>query len=219
MARSPTKTTSKTARVRTGTGNTGAAKARASKSAARKKTQTPTKSAASKDRSASKRTARKPQGRTTKAPSETWAASVGTLLTSDLSREILAEVLNAAAGVLRQNRRAGQQVQDTGRAMLDRSTESASTAVQVGTEVAAGAVDAGTEISVAAAEMAQTAAGALAAMATNAMLNMLPGASTGAEKEQNRGRRRGAGKKRVRQGGGLIGNRRVTSMTDASCGF
>ena len=79
--------------------------------------------------------------------------------------------------------------------MLDRSTESASTAVQVGTEVAAGAVDAGTEISVAAAEMAQTAAGALAAMATNAMLTMLPGASTGAEKEQNRGRRRGAGKK------------------------
>ena len=191
MARSPNKTTSKSARVRTGTGNTGAAKARASKSAARKKT--PTKSAASKDRSASKRTARKPQGRTTKAPSENWAASVGTLLTSDLSREILAEVLNAAAGVLRQNRRAGQQVQDTGRAMLDRSTESASTAVRVGTEVAAGAVDAGTEISVAAAEMAQTAAGALAAMATNAMLNMLPGASTDAEKEQHRGRRRGSG--------------------------
>jgi hypothetical protein len=64
----------------------------------------------------------------------------------------------------------------------------------VGTEVAAGAVDAGTEISVAAAEMAQTAAGALAAIATNAMLNMLPGASTGVEKVQNRGRRRGAGK-------------------------
>jgi hypothetical protein len=191
MARSPTKTTSKTARVHTGTGSTGAAKVRTSKSAARKKT--PTKSAASKDRSASKRTARKPQGRTTKAPSENWAASVGTLLTSDLSREILAEVLNAAAGVLRQNRRAGQQVQDTGRAMLDRSTETASTAVQVGTEVAAGAVDAGTEISVAAAEMAQTAAGALAAMATNAMLNMLPGASTDAEKEQHRGRRRGSG--------------------------
>jgi hypothetical protein len=42
--------------------------------------------------------------------------------------------------------------------------------------------------------MAQTAAGALAAVATNAMLNMLPGASTGAEKQQNRGRRRGAGK-------------------------
>jgi hypothetical protein len=192
MARSPNKSTSKTARVRAGTGSTGAAKARGSKSATRKKTQTPTKSAASKDRSTSKRTARQPQGRKTKAPSETWAASAGMLLTSDLSREILAEVLNAAAAVLRQDRQAGQQVQDTGRAMPDRSTETASTAVQVGTEVAAGAVEAGTEISVAAAEMAQTAAGALAAMATNAMFNMLPGAN--AEKERNRGPRRGAGK-------------------------
>jgi hypothetical protein len=198
MARSPAKTSARSrsgarARPSVGTRKTGAAKASGSKQADRKNTPRSAKGAI-RQRSASKRTAREPQGRTREAQSENWAASVGTLLTSDLSREILAEVLNAAAGVLRQNRRAGQQVQDTGRAMLDRSTESASTAVRVGTEVAAGAVDAGTEISVAAAEMAQTAAGALAAMATNAMLNMLPGASTGAEKEQNRGRRRGGGK-------------------------
>jgi hypothetical protein len=195
MAKSPAKTSARSrsgarARPSAGTRKTGAAKVSGSKQVDRKNTPRSAKGAA---RQRSERTARKPQG-TREAQSENWAASVGTLLTSDLSREILAEVLNAAAGVLRQNRRASQQVQDTGRAMLDRSTESASTAVQVGTEVAAGAVDAGTEISVAAAEMAQTAAGALAAMATNAMLNMLPGASTGAEKQQNRGRRRGAGK-------------------------
>ena len=193
MARSPAKTSARShsgarARPSAGTRKTGAAKASGSKQVDRKNTP---KSAKGPARQRSERTARKPQGRTRGAPSENWAASVGTLLTSDLSREILAEVLNAAAGVLRQNRRVGQRVQDTGRAMLDRSTESASTAVQVGTEVAAGAVDAGTEISVAAAEMAQTAAGALAAMATNAMLNMLPGAGSGAEREQNRGRRRG----------------------------
>jgi hypothetical protein len=74
--------------------------------------------------------------------------------------------------------------------MLDRSAESASRAVSVGTEVASGAVDAGTEIASAAAEMAQTAAGALAAMATNAMLNMIPGARTGAAEDENRSRRR-----------------------------
>src|SRR5215211_4346305 len=126
MAGSPSKTSVRsrsgaTARSSAGARKTGATKARASKQAAN--------SAAARQQSASKRTARKPQGRTRVPQPENWAASVGTLLTSDLSREILAEVLNAAAGVLRQNRQVGQQVQNVGQAMLGSSAESASSAV------------------------------------------------------------------------------------------
>jgi hypothetical protein len=199
MARSPTKTTSKKraggkARARAATGDARASKARASKGAASSKRSTPGKGAASKRRSTAKLTGAKAPGRRTQARSESWASSMSTLLSSDLSREVVAEVLDAAAGVLRQNREVGRQVQATGQTMLERSTGSASNAVRVGTEVASGAVDAGTEIAAAAAHMAQTAAGALAAMATNAMLNMMPGASTAVDEKRTRRRKRGAGK-------------------------
>jgi hypothetical protein len=104
--------------------------------------------------------------------------SMGSLVTSQLGREIVADVLDAAAAVLRQQRQMGQQAQDAGRAMLDTGSRSASTAVLVGTEVASGTVCASTEIAAAAANLAQTAAGAMAAAATNAVLNMIPGATT-----------------------------------------
>jgi hypothetical protein len=121
---------------------------------------------------------------------------MNTLLTSDLGREILADVLNAAAGALRQNREMGQKAQEAGRAMTDRGTDLASSAVQVGTQAAAGAVDTSAEITAAAVDIAQTAAGTLATVATNAVLNMLPGADAGKDENQDGRRRTGGGKDR-----------------------
>jgi hypothetical protein len=116
---------------------------------------------------------------------------VGSLLTSELGREILADMLNAAAGVLRQNRGTGQQAHEAGRAMVEGGTDVATTAMQVGTEAASGAVDTGAEITAAAVDMAQTAAETLATVATSAVLNMLPGAGTSdGERQEGRGRRR-----------------------------
>jgi hypothetical protein len=117
---------------------------------------------------------------------------VGSLLTSQLGREILADVLNAAAGVLRQTREINEQGQETGQAMIARGTDLASTAVEVGTKAASGAVDTGAEITAAAVDIAQTAAGTLATVATNAVLNMLPGA--GSRDDDARGRGGGKGR-------------------------
>ena len=76
--------------------------------------------------------------------------------------------------------------------MIDRGTDAASTAVQVGTEVASGAVNTGVGITSAAVDIAQAAAGTLATVATEAMLNMLPGAPTGEDPGQQGDRRKGA---------------------------
>ena len=119
---------------------------------------------------------------------------MGSLVTSELGREILADMLNAAAGVLRQHRGTGQQAQEAGRAMVDRGTDLATMAVQVGTVVTSGAVDTGAEITAAAVDMAQTAAETLATVATSAVLNMLPGAGTGEDEGQKGRRRRRASK-------------------------
>jgi len=105
--------------------------------------------------------------------------------------------LNAAAGVLRQTREINEQGQETGQAMIARGTDLASTAVEVGTKAASGAVDTGAEITAAAVDIAQTAAGTLATVATNAVLNMLPGARL-------EGRRRGG----EGWGQGPVGKRR-----------
>jgi hypothetical protein len=122
---------------------------------------------------------------------------VGSLLTSELGREIMAAMLNAAAGVLRQHRGTGQQAREAGQGTADRGTDLATTAVQVGTKAASGAVDTGAEITAVAVDMAQTAAGALATVATSAMLNMLPGAGTGEDDGQKGRRRRRASKGRT----------------------
>ncbi len=100
-------------------------------------------------------------------------------------------MLNAAAGVLRQNRGTGQQAQAAGRGTVEGGTDVATTAMQVGTGAASGAVDTGAEITAAAVDMAQTAAGTLATVATVAVLNMLPGVGTSDDEGQTRrGRRR-----------------------------
>jgi hypothetical protein len=122
---------------------------------------------------------------------------VDSLLSSELGREILADMLNAAAGVLRQHRGTGQQTQEAGQAIVDRGTALATTAVQVGREAASGAVDAGVEITAAAVDIVQTAAGTLSTVTTGAVLNMLPGASTGDDEGQKVRRRRRVSKTRT----------------------
>jgi hypothetical protein len=134
--------------------------------------------------------------RGTAQQAESWAANVGSLVVSEVGRQILAEMLDAAASALRQNRAVGREVQKAGQAMIDRGAETASTAVQVGGEIAAGAVEAGSEVAGAATTMARTAAEALAAVATSAALNMFPG-GTGAKKRTTKGRPRGTGKGRA----------------------
>jgi hypothetical protein len=52
-------------------------------------------------------------------PAENWAASVGSLLGTQLGREILADVLDAAAAVLRRNRELAQSVAASGEAALE----------------------------------------------------------------------------------------------------
>jgi hypothetical protein len=172
-------------------------KTRASAGAASKKNAGAGKGPARQPRAASKRTQTRAQSSGGEPQAKSWAAGVGSLLTSEPGREILADMLNAAAGVLRQNRGVGQQAQEAGRGMVDRGTDLASTAVQVGTEAASGAVDTGAEITAAAVDMAQTAAGTLASVATSAMLNMLPGAGTGKDDGQKGRRRRRASKGRT----------------------
>lgn len=111
---------------------------------------------------------------------------MGSLLTSELGRAILADVLNATADALRQNRDMSRQTQEAGQAMIVRGTDLASTAMQVSTQTASGAVDTSAEITAAAVDVTQTAAGTLASVATNAVLNMLPGADTREYENQKR---------------------------------
>ena len=181
MARSPKSPPSKARRGGKGQAAGGGSKTRASSAAASKKA-TAKKGASAKNRSASKRAPARAQPQ-----AASWGASVESLLTSELGREILADVLNATAGVLRQNREMGRQAEVAGRAMIDRGTDLASTAVNVGTEVASGAVDTSADITAAAVDIAQTAAGTLAAVATNAVLNMLPGAQAGNDQDPEGG--------------------------------
>src|SRR5215212_2746964 len=126
MARSPRPTSSKArgGQKAPDRGNTGSAKTRASQGTASKKRPTTRKGPAPQAR-ASQRTPAKAQGRRRQPQAESWAASVGSLINSQLGREILADVLNAAAGVLRQNRQMGQQAQEAGRAVIDRGTDAA----------------------------------------------------------------------------------------------
>jgi hypothetical protein len=195
MARSPRSTSSK---APTGhkarAGGAASTKTRASAGTASKKNAGAGKGPARQPRAASKRTQTRAQPRRRQPQPESWAAGVGSLLTSELGREILADMLNAAAGALRQHRGTGQQAQEAGQGMVDRGTDVATTAVQVGSEAASGAVDTGAEITAAAVDMAQTAAGALATVATSAVLNMLPGGGTNEDEGQTGRRRRRATK-------------------------
>jgi hypothetical protein len=147
-------------------------------------------------KAASPRSPSKNRGRETTQQAESWAANVGSLVVSEVGRQILAEMLDAAARALRENRAVAREVQAAGEAIIDRGAETASTVVQVGAEVASGTVEAGTEVASAAATMARTAAEALATVATNAALNMFSVAS-GSEGRETKRRPRGAGKRRT----------------------
>ncbi len=125
-----------------------------------------------------RRAASKTSRRKRHSQSEGWASSIGSLGGSDLGREILADVLEAATAVLRKSRQAGEDAASTMRATADAGVEYATDAVEAGADVASGAMDAGERITGAAVDMAEAAAGALATMATGAMLNLLPEGSS-----------------------------------------
>lgn len=164
-------------RKRAASGRGAAKGAGASKGAAPKgitASRTTTKSSGSRTSTGSKTTAKRTvarsRGRKGPSQAESWANSVGSLLTSPLGREILADVLDAASAVLRRDR-GGQQVTGAVNAIADTGSDIVSTAADVSTDVASGAMDAGITIASAMADMAETAAGSLAAMATGAVLD------------------------------------------------
>ncbi len=132
--------------------------------------------------------------RQTQGRPESWASSLGSLLSSQLGREILADVLDAASAVLRRDR-GGQQIAGAVNAVAGAGADVASTAVEVGTDVVSGAVDASATIASAVADMAETAAGTLASLATGTVLDRVSGAA--ADEGSTRGKkgsgRRGAG--------------------------
>src|SRR5215207_9024779 len=132
--------------------------------------------AAAKGRSGATRAAAKRRGGSRKSAEQfeisgTVLGLVGALAGSVAGRTMLADVLEAAAGVLRKTPGALGQAAEQG-------AEAASTVADVATEAATGTVD-----------LAQTAAGVLAGMATSAARSMLPGSSD--EDENTPGSRRG----------------------------
>jgi hypothetical protein len=161
MAKSTKSTSSKTRGSKKTPARSAAKKGAAKKRSAGATKRTQAKSAGSKG--AAKRSAAQRTG-----PAENWAASVGSLLGTQLGREILADVLDAAAGVLRRNRELAQSVAATGEAALESGREMATAAFTTSTNVAG-------DVASAARDMAQTAAGALADLTTEAMRTMVPG--------------------------------------------
>jgi hypothetical protein len=185
MARSPRTTASKARAGSKARRNTAPKAAAPSKKATAKRA--PAKKASSK-RTGSKAQAKRPQ-----AQAENWAGSVGSLLTSQVGREVLAEVLEAAVSVLRRVRDTGQQIANTGGAAVDAGSSTVSSAVDVTTDVASGAIETGTEIASATADMMQTAVGTLANIATSGVRSLLPEASAepeGTDGQKGRGKTR-----------------------------
>jgi hypothetical protein len=108
-------------------------------------------------------------------------------MTSQAGREVLAEVLEAAAGVLKRARDTGNQIADAGSAAMDTGSNVVSRAVGMTTDAAAGAIETSGEIAAAATEMVQTAVGTLANMATGGAREL--SRETSGE-EEGKGRRR-----------------------------
>jgi hypothetical protein len=124
------------------------------------------------------------QKRTSKTRSQKQTADTGTLLNavsnlagSALGREIIADVLEAAAGALRKQRVNVGRVIGAG---AEQVSEAAGTAADVATEAVAGTVG-----------LAQAAAGVLAEVVTDAAQSVLPGSSTS---DNGRGKGRGRGR-------------------------
>ena len=138
---------------------------------------------ASKARTASKKSARKSAPQT-----ESWASSVGSLMTSQVGREILADVLDAAAGVLRRNREITEQVVASGGAALESGRELATAAFRAGTSAA-------DDVASATRGMAESAAGTLAELAGEAVRTMMP--DTRSSSRGRKGTARSGGKKKA----------------------
>ena len=134
MARSPRSTPSKArsggkarggSSKSTGSSKVGAARTTAKRAAARSAAPSRSTSKASAGRksgpskAASKRGAGRAQSRAGQGPMESWAASIGSLLTSQPGRETLAEVLDAAAAVLRRDQTGETAAADMARTVAD----------------------------------------------------------------------------------------------------
>ena len=118
---------------------------------------------------AKKKKAKKPKdGATTSTAQRSWQA-ISTLIDTPLGREILADVLvaaaTAAAAALTRHRPSAQQVAHAGEA-----------AVETGARMASGT-----------SHLAQVAAGALAEIMTEAARSILPSSLTGAETQEKAG--------------------------------
>ena len=141
------------------------------------------KSSGGKQRSGSKTGAAKKRRATRKsespsATSASWLTALSTLAGSAPGREIIADVLEAAASALRKS---GTRI---GQAVVSRAQQgiqAAGTAAEVAAEVATGTVG-----------LAQTAASVLAEVATDAARSMLPGAAGGDDEAGRSGSSRGA---------------------------
>ena len=144
MAR-PTKTTA--SGTRTGK--------KAEGGAASKRQTAPTARVTQKTRASSRRRV------SSESSSQSWGSLLNTLVTSSLGREILADVLIAAAAALKKDRPIVQRAFEEG--------------VQKAAQAGATAVGAGTDVASATATLAQSAAGALAEIVTDAARDMLPG--------------------------------------------
>lgn len=96
--------------------------------------------------------------------SQSWIGLLSDLITSPLGREILADVLIAAAAALKKDRPTVQQAFEDG--------------VQKAAQAGATAVGAGSDVASATATLAQSAAGALAEVVTDAARDILPGSPT-----------------------------------------
>jgi hypothetical protein len=166
MARSPRSPVTKARR--SGTAQTGSAsRARA----ASKSSIAPARQRATAKRgSASKRRARKAA-----RAGQSWPAALETLVSSSQGRNILAEVLEAAAGALRKGQGELQENVATGaRAMRD---------------VSGAAIDAGTEVVKGTAGLAQTATEVLADVVTSAARSLLPESGEGGTSRRTRKRK------------------------------
>jgi hypothetical protein len=137
---------------------------------------------AGKQRSTAKSTAGQKRGAARKsqglATSENIFGAMTTLVGTTLGREIIAEVLEAAAAALRRRGSVAQVAERAG----EQASETAATAVDVAGEVASGTVG-----------LAQTAAGVLAEVAADTARSMMPGSADDDETSGGRaGRQRGS---------------------------
>jgi len=102
----------------------------------------------------------KSESRVSSATDQNWSGMVQALVTSNMGREVLADVLEAAAGALRKTR---ADVQDAMEAGVSAASAAGDSAVNVGAEMATGTV-----------ALVQTATEALADIVTGTAQTLIP---------------------------------------------